>query len=70
MWDIGTKFVISNNDETDEGEDIVYTIACIDKFNGEDWVTVEYRISGSGMDDSFKETYVEESFKNGEWVLV
>ena len=58
---VGDKFLIKDNDD-DEGQDIIYTITSID-----DWV--EYKISGTIMDDSFKRIRVEQLFNRGDWVL-
>ena len=70
MWDIGTRFIIKDNEETDEGTEIIYTIETIDEHQGDTWVGIKWKVSDTGMDDFYTENNVESLFTKGDWIII
>lgn len=68
--EIGTKYIIVDNEEKDEDGEITYCISNISMWEGEKWATIEYYQYGTEMDDSIKLSSLEKSFEKGEYKLI
>ena len=63
---IGNKFIMKNNDEDDEGKEIIYTITGID----DEYVDIKWNQYGTEYDDSYDLKYAELYFQNGRFLLL